>query len=64
MIHFSPNGGDLLQDTKERHGSAPLAWLFRAVLLLLAAVVECCVSLLMRLLRRSAKVRTAGTAQA
>lgn len=39
MIHFSPNGGDLLQDTKERHGSAPLAWLFRAVLLLLAAVV-------------------------
>ena len=32
--------------------------------LLLAAVVECCVSLLMRLLRRSAKVRTAGTAQA
>ena len=34
------------------------------VSLLLAAVVECCVSLLMRLLRRSAKVRTAGTAQA
>ena len=31
---------------------------------LLAAVAECCVSLLMRLLRRSAKVRTAGTAQA
>ena len=34
------------------------------VSLLLAAVVECCVSLLMRLLRRSAKVGTAGTAQA
>lgn len=32
--------------------------------LLLAAVVECCVSLLMRLLRRSAKAGTAGTAQA
>lgn len=28
-----------MQDTKERHGSAPLARLFRAVLLLLAAVV-------------------------
>ena len=34
------------------------------VSLLLAAAVECCVSLLMRLLRRSAKAGTAGTAQA
>jgi len=33
------NGGDLLQDTKEHHGPAPLAWLFRSFLLLLAAVV-------------------------
>ena len=32
--------------------------------LLLAAVVECCVSLLMRLLRRSAKAGTAGASQA
>ena len=28
-----------MQDTKERHGPAPLAWLFRSLLLLLAAVV-------------------------
>lgn len=33
------NGGELLQETKERHGPAPLAWLFRSGLLLLAAVV-------------------------
>ena len=36
---FMKNGGDFLQDTKERHGPAPLAWLFRSLLLLLAAVV-------------------------
>ena len=28
-----------MQDTKERHGPAPLAWPFRSLLLLLAAVV-------------------------